>query len=726
MIQTIARWGVISTLFLITLIPMYMSGQLFFPFITGKAFAFRILVEIALASYLLLVLVDRKYRPRFSWTLVIFGVFTAWVAVADAFGVLPVKAFWSNFERMDGWVTLIHVFALFLITGAVFSVEKLWRKWWLAVIAVSVIVCLHGVMQILHVPGFAIHQGGVRADANFGNAIYLAVYLMFTLFVTAWQAIVSRGWLRNLLLCLIPIQLLVLVAASSRGALIGLVAGVVLSAALFLFESRKQWKDSLAAKIALGVLIALTLSAGAFFLARDTAFVKSDPSLSRMATVFSLGQELSVRSTLWSIALEGAKDRPIVGWGQEGFSQVFNTYYHPSLYEQESWFDRAHNTYLDWLVAGGVPALVLFILLLGFAFVALFRAKGMEPAERILLIGALGAYAVQAIAIFDNLWSYIPLAVILAMAHASSSREIPALAKLPEARSTNATGAAVAAIAVIAVALMWSVNVPNIRAASHLVYAISPIATDLKVNYGLFEKALADHSFGDQEIREQLVQYTTRVLQSKKVPDELKLSFVALANKEMEAQIAQSPNDARLRVLAATMFDATGEFDRALEQIDAAILLSPKKQTLHLKRAYELWSLNRDDEALEAAKYARDLDPSFPSIAVSAAYGMILNGDLAEGKALLTEAVGTTTLDDDQLFYAYYQAKAYPDLILVAAERVTVTKGDPEARYRLAQAYAAAGQFENARREIVFTIAEHPEAKAAGEALMKEIFVPAR
>ena len=40
------RWTVLASIFLLTLIPFLVPTSLFFPFITGKNFAFRILVEI--------------------------------------------------------------------------------------------------------------------------------------------------------------------------------------------------------------------------------------------------------------------------------------------------------------------------------------------------------------------------------------------------------------------------------------------------------------------------------------------------------------------------------------------------------------------------------------------------------------------------------------------------------------------------------------------------------
>src|ERR1700749_1864090 len=102
-VRTPARWIVLSCLFIIPFIVLYVSNYLFFPFISGKPFPFRILVEIAFSAWVVLALAEPKYRPKFSWTFVLYGAFVLWMFIADAAAVSPLKAFWSNFERMDGW-----------------------------------------------------------------------------------------------------------------------------------------------------------------------------------------------------------------------------------------------------------------------------------------------------------------------------------------------------------------------------------------------------------------------------------------------------------------------------------------------------------------------------------------------------------------------------------------------------------------------------------------------
>ena len=157
--EQVLRWIVIIGAYLLPFVVFYIAGNLFFPFITGKNFYFRIVVEIMAAAWFSLALVLPQYRPRKNWILAAFAFFVLVMAVADAQGANPFKSFWSNFERMDGWVTLIHLLIYLTVTVSVLNTEKLWRRLLQLSLALSVFVGLKGVSQLL---GWsAVGQGGV-------------------------------------------------------------------------------------------------------------------------------------------------------------------------------------------------------------------------------------------------------------------------------------------------------------------------------------------------------------------------------------------------------------------------------------------------------------------------------------------------------------------------------------------------------------------------------------
>src|SRR3989344_2340677 len=188
-LEKVLRWLVISGIFALTLVPFIVSSSLFFPFTTGKNFTFRIIVEIIGGAWLTLALLYPQYRPRRSWIFAAFALFVLVIGVADALGVYPFKSFWSNFERMDGWVTLAHLLVYLFVAASVMTTEKLWRRLFQTSLALSACLAVYGFLQVAGIS--ALGAGGAagltaRIDATFGNPIYLAVYMLFHIFIAVW------------------------------------------------------------------------------------------------------------------------------------------------------------------------------------------------------------------------------------------------------------------------------------------------------------------------------------------------------------------------------------------------------------------------------------------------------------------------------------------------------------------------------------------------------------
>ncbi len=708
--KDLARWAVYVPLFIIPFLPLYVANDLFFPFITGKGYAFRIFVEFALGAYVVLAFAEPKYRPRFSWTFVLYGAFILWMLIADLLGANPNKAIWSNFERMEGWVTLIHVFAFFVVSGSVISVDKLWRKWWLTFIGASALLCAYCLLQLSG--AITIHQGGVRVDGTFGNAAYLAAYLLFAAAVTLWQALESKGWLKYILYVLAAVQIIIIFFTATRGAIIGLVGAAVVGSALWAFEAGGKTR-----KISLGILVGILVLAGGFYMVRHSPIIQSEPTLARISSIGV--SDLTVRATLWKMALQGVAERPITGWGQEGFNYIFNQFYEPSLYAQEPWFDRAHNAFLDWLVAGGIPGFLLFIAAFAMAIRALYKG-GASREERILLIAALTAYAIQGLVVFDNLFTYVPLAAILATAHAVSSRPWKKLESMPSA-SEPTLQVALPIAAVATLILIWIVNVPNIAAAAELVRAISISNSDITPNVVLFQKALGENTYAHQEIREQLVIFSSNIASQQQGTSSALTQLTSFALTEMGKEIAGQPKDARLRLEYALGFRIAGDYPDAIKQIKIAHELSPRKQSILLEEGIDYWQSGDFAKAKIVFDQAYELDTSFDAVLAYAAAGDIAAGDIAGGKKRLMDKVGTTTIDSEPLILAYYQAKDYTDLVLVLEQQVRDQNGSAQAYFRLAAGYAAAGRVADARATIQAAAAQHPEVAAQAADFLQHI-----
>ncbi len=700
--KTIARYTVLVPLFIIPFVPLYVANELFFPFITGKGFAFRILVEIALAGYVLLALLDAKYRPKFSWVLTLYATLVSWMVLANALAINPHKAFWSNFERMDGFVTLVHVFVFFVILATMMAADNLWRRWWFFFLTGAALICGYSLFQLA---GMAeIHQGSARVDATFGNAAYLAVYMLFATAISLWQGLESKGWVRYTLISFSAITAFILFTTETRGAVLGLAGAIGLGSILWMLEAGKK-KTRLAAG---AVFLGLIVVGGLFFTFKDSDFIKQDPTLARISSI-SL-EEGKTRFALWDMALVGVAERPVFGWGQEGFNYVFQKYYRPSLYAQEPWFDRAHNTYIDWLIAGGAPALLLFIGLLVSAVVALYRKTVSRP-ERIILVSALAAYAFQALFVFDNLMSYVALAALLAVAHTLSDAPIKKLEDLPEVKSSTASSVAAPIILALGVGLIWMVNVPSITQAQKMVDALGQAQKAPAETLALFKEAVLESGLGRQEAAEQFMTFATGMRGRSDISDQTKDDIAKSALTLLDAEVARTPNDARLRVQYATGLRAFGKFDLALAQSQKALELSPKKQTIMIERGFAYWEAEKIQEARDVFVAMYELDTSFQALSQYAAAGEVALGRHAEANAILMKAYGTTEVDSEVLIVAYYQAKRYDDLV-AALKRHLAADPSLQSYLRLASAYVVSGRTQEARATAHEALQMFPSAAA--------------
>jgi O-antigen ligase/Tfp pilus assembly protein PilF len=731
--KKIALWVTSISLFAIPFLALLVPNGFFFPFITGKNFGFRILVEIAFAFWLALIAMDASYRPKLSWTMVTYGFFTAWIFIADLLAVNSHKALWSNFERMDGFVSLIHVFIFFVIAGSLFAKENLWRAWWGTFVGASVLVSLNGLSQLA---GKAdIHQGSTRIDATLGNSEYLAGFLLFGIAMTIWLAYETKKttWLRYLLYGIGILQLVVLFQTGTRGTFIALVAALGIGAVLLLLNASKLGEQGKRVqKFGIGLLLLVVMLVGGLFALRNSPVVTENVNLQRLASTFSLKKELGTRLTIWSMGIEGVQEKPLHGWGQEGYNYVFNQYYRPSLYAQEAWFDRAHNLFIDWLVAGGIPALLLFIAFLSSAFIAYLRNKEYSWTTRTIFVSALAAYCIQGLVVFDNLFTYIPLAMLLAMAHSgslwhtmektgNSKKNTAGAYETLEATSTSAVWTSMVSAFFGAIILIWTINVPTLSASSDLISALTPTNSgDPLVQLGYFKKALTDGGFASQEVNEQLLQFASNKASDTSLSVEQKTEIVQTAITEMTKQIAHAPSDARLRLQFAVLLRTVGKYDEAMVQSQIAHTLSPQKQAIIQEQGIESLQAGDPQKAKEFFAQAFALDESNSAAAAYLAGGHIFAGEVPQAKKLLQAQFGTTTVTENILIIAYYQTKNWEDLILLLQKKL-IEQNDATTGIELAATYAQAGRYAEARGQLEETKTQHPEASAQASQMLQQL-----
>lgn len=622
-------------LFAVPFLTLYVANDYFFPYITGKNFDFRIIVELVFAAWVVLALADARYRPKFSWVMATFGILLVVMFFANLFGEHPHSSFWSNFERMDGYVTLVHVFLYALVLSSVLTTKKLWGYYLHTTLVVAFIVSLYGLAQF---SGIVDLGGKSRIESYLGNAAYLSIYMLFHIFIVFWLFVESRVVLHRIIYGLLAVMFIfTLIETGTRGTVLGLGVGIaVMVTYIAIFGAKyKEFR-----RVAIGSFIFLAVGASVFILGKDSAFIQENPNLARIANI-NLEDDLKVRGTIWGMAWEGVQERPILGWGQSNFNYIFNEKYDPFLYDQEQWFDRAHNIIMDWLVAGGFLGLIaylsIFVACVYYLLVVPILRKGDETftvLERGVLLGILAGYFTHNLVVFDNIISYIFFALILALIHSRVGKMTPAVEKIKVERSLiNQFIAPVAAVLVIA--LIYTIHVPAMQAASDIIDAYRE--NNLADRLVIFERALSRNSFAHQEITEQLAQQAMAIMQNPQVPEEVRLKYVKRSEEELNRLVADKPNDARVHIFFGSFYRSIGNLEEAAKQMQLARELSPQKQSIIAQQGIVAYSQGNNELAENYFKEAFLLDERNLEAREFYASMLFNNGDSEAAKALASD-----------------------------------------------------------------------------------------
>ncbi|MBL7045857.1 MAG: O-antigen ligase family protein, partial [Parcubacteria group bacterium] len=464
----------------------------------------------------------------------------------------------------------------------------------------------------------------------------------------------------------------------------------------------------------------LAVVVGGFMFARGSSFVKDSPVLSRLASISI--SEGDPRFAVWNMGYQAFKERPILGWGQENFIFAFNKYYDPKIYDQEPWFDRVHNIFFDWLVAGGILGLVSYLGLYFFSLYYLwFGGKSVfSTAEKSIFTGVFAGYFFHNLFVFDNIASYVLFFSVLAYIHhrVVSGKEAPSYS---EYSRSSINRLVVPAVSVLLIASVYLLNVPGVLQARALLKALSPNQEGVSKNLELFRDALEYDTFGNQEIREQLMRGSISFVSRQDVELNDKQELFSLTVGEYKKQIEQSPNDARHHLFLGTVYRAYGQNDLALESVSRALELSPQKQVILFEIGLNQLNKNNTSAALSTFKKAFELAPEYTSARIFYAVSAIYAGDRALADSLLNDGFGTLIVSDDLLVQAYFDVGLLDRVIAIWESRVNSQPNNAQFHISLGAAYLQAGRRSEAVAEIRKAIEFNPAFKEQGEFFIKEI-----
>jgi hypothetical protein len=210
---------------------------------------------------------------------------------------------------------------------------------------------------------------------------------------------------RSFWIIVVSMNLWVMTLTGTRGAVIGLIAGIgVFAMGYVLIGNQKVLKRSLLMLVAIVVLMGVLLIG-----LRDSAIVRGVASnnilVKRMTDLRPEQDPFTSRLFALTVGYKSILERPIVGWGPENYIVPYGRYYVEGTSSLEV-LDQAHNKPIEELVTKGMLGLISYLAIWFLIFrIALQRAKNENQPNQIFILtvaAALASYFVQNLFLFDT------------------------------------------------------------------------------------------------------------------------------------------------------------------------------------------------------------------------------------------------------------------------------------------------------------------------------------
>lgn len=596
----------IGLIFASLLVPFIVFNSLYFPYIVGKALLFRTIVLLALILWGMLIYKDKSFIPSKNGVCISFLTLTGIYLISAFLGEDIRESIFNNFERMDGWITFAFLFVFFFITVSVMKVKENWNKLFFTQIISSLVLFLIASGKIFDL-GI-----NVRIDGTLGNPIYLAIILLFSLFFAFY--LLFENYSKNIKYFLgasILINAVGVFMTGTRGAMLGIFVALVLVFILFLI---KFWKIAKVRNSILIFFVILILAPTLLFVFKDTNFVKSNGTLNRLTQINIVEGTGYARFINWGIALESVKERPVFGWGHGGYMYAFDKHYDPRMFEQEPFFDRAHNIVLDTLIHGGILALLAYFSLLGFAVYYLFKNRELKIEQKFIFLGLLVAYFVQNLFVFDNITSYILFVYVLAFS----------IYYLPNRDIKFEIGKLFLPIFIIisiptflyTIYFPWTSNTNLLKSIQFFNkdsngQVVLMYKNGVKDNHLFLKKALTNNFTGINEIVFASTQSSDQLFRVQTDNTEIKQDINNYANyllEQVENELKNYPNSSRTKYLAGSFYARIGNLERAEKLLEEAVNISPNRQLYLSMLSAIKGALKKDQEQIEILQKIYELE----------------------------------------------------------------------------------------------------------------------
>lgn len=461
---------------------------------------------------------------------------------------------------------------------------------------------------------------------------------------------------------IVLLNFLALINTHTRGVLLGLFIAIIIVSIFLLFSKYigRKFKYFI-----LGSLVIIVFFVASIFIFKNTRFIQSNNILKRVASISISDATAETRLLTWQLSLKGFKEKPILGWGEEKFYVVFNKYFPESIFKDSGsrvWFDRPHNVFLQQLVHGGILALLAYLAIFFLAFKNLWRHyKQTHNPITISIFGALLiAYLVQNFFVFDNLNSYVPLIIFLAITIFLSgdfkgnekNKSFQASKSPIESSKQNIVKAnnklAIASVLVV-LFLVYILNIPQLTTNHNFIAQYETLRKS--ISQGKYKKADTDklleimdsQYFGKFELRQVYAEFVPSLIESKALsPLETKY-FIDTAEAGMLKSIDEQPDNVRHHSFLLNLYLYTSSLDASYAEKAVALIenkaipLSPTRIQLYYSLGQAYMSLGQKDQAVASFLKAKELAPKVFDSYYNLIYTYLNIGDFDAAETSLKE-----------------------------------------------------------------------------------------
>jgi O-antigen ligase/tetratricopeptide (TPR) repeat protein len=452
------RSAIVVLLVVSLLVPVIAPTDFFFPYVVPRNLFFRVIVEIAATALILALCFGRKKLDLRGEP--IFFSLLAFLAVASVSAILspaPTHSFFGDFERMGGVWAWLHLVLFFLLLRTLRDQDWGWIV--NGALAVSLFVSITAIVQHFQLAAATRSADAIVAasTATLGNPGLLAAYLLMNVALAGYAASAYRRY-RLLYLSVAGVNLLGLIYATNRSTIIGLVLGAIVGGVIFaaLSNARRKWISLSIAGVFGLTMVGMAVGVRAFPGSEVTRFVPS--VLLRLAGTNPAGDD-ETRTMQWRAAIDGFRDRPLLGYGLENHNLVWGAHFDSRIYGIETdVFDRTHNQFLEILATTGLIGTAAFLgiwIAIGVTLAQAYRSGRLSAPAVAVLSGLQVAYATYLFFWFVDLNAamiWILIAGLIASRGTVGSVVLETTGKAPE-RAIARPILAFAAMVILAIAI---------------------------------------------------------------------------------------------------------------------------------------------------------------------------------------------------------------------------------------------------------------------------------